>query len=214
MFQSTKVIELGSCAFRQPKAQSHCRFIHGYRLLSKIWFNCKELDENNWVLDFGSLKALKEELEDIFDHSLLVSVDDPHLEVFKNLSSLGVAKLVIMHGGVGIEKFAEKVFYHADVFAKNQTNNRVWVTKVEVWEHEKNSAIYQNENAYTFVDPEEAGLPNLDKTLDKLGLIPEEIKLEAPAPVAPLQENPNAARVGNVKTTGWSNPFAGTSWGA
>ena len=55
-FTSTKIIELGSCAFRQPKAESHCRFIHGYRLTAKFWFGANQLDKNNWVVDFGSLK--------------------------------------------------------------------------------------------------------------------------------------------------------------
>ena len=60
MFQSTKVLELGSCAFRQPRAShSHCRFVHGYKLSAKFWFEAKELDENNWVVDFGGLKDFK-----------------------------------------------------------------------------------------------------------------------------------------------------------
>ena len=63
MFSSTKIIELGSCAFRQPQATSHCRFVHGYRLVGKFWFGANELDENNWVVDFGSLKHLKNILQ-------------------------------------------------------------------------------------------------------------------------------------------------------
>ena len=62
-FQSTKIIELGSCAFRQPAADSHCRFLHGYRLTAKFWFGANELDKNNWVVDFGSLSHLKKILK-------------------------------------------------------------------------------------------------------------------------------------------------------
>ena len=58
-FTSTKILELGSCAFRQPKADSHCRFLHGYRLTAKFWFRASQLDKNNWVVDFGSLGYLK-----------------------------------------------------------------------------------------------------------------------------------------------------------
>ena len=72
-FQSTKIIDLGSCAFRQPKAVSHCRFIHGYRLKAKFWFESDKLDSNNWVVDFGSLKPLKKKLENQFDHTLCES---------------------------------------------------------------------------------------------------------------------------------------------
>jgi 6-pyruvoyltetrahydropterin/6-carboxytetrahydropterin synthase len=141
MFQSTKIIELGSCAFRQPKASSHCRHIHGYRLISKIWFACEKLDKNNWVMDFGGLKELKSNLENIFDHTLVISSDDPCLNIFKELEKQDAAKLVIMEG-VGIEKFAQTVFYTANKFVKEKTSNRVWVEQVEVWEHEKNSAKF------------------------------------------------------------------------
>ena len=62
-FESTKVIDLGSCAFRQPQAESHCKFIHGYRLKAKFWFTADKLDKNHWVVDFGGLKELKKLLE-------------------------------------------------------------------------------------------------------------------------------------------------------
>ena len=65
---STKKLILGSCAFRQPFADSHCKFIHGYLLYVKFWFECNELDKNNWVVDFGSFKKLKDSLENKFDH--------------------------------------------------------------------------------------------------------------------------------------------------
>ena len=64
MFSSTKIIELGSCAFRQPQADSHCRFLHGYRLTAKFWFEADRLDQNNWVVDFGGLKGLKKLMKD------------------------------------------------------------------------------------------------------------------------------------------------------
>lgn len=52
--------ELGlSCAFRQWKADSHCKYIHGYALAFKFKFETDTLDSNNWVVDFGNLKELK-----------------------------------------------------------------------------------------------------------------------------------------------------------
>ena len=79
-FTSTKILELGSCAFRQPKAaHSHCRFIHGYRLTAKFWFGTNQLDENHWVVDFGGFKGLKEELKRTFDHKTVISKKDPFL---------------------------------------------------------------------------------------------------------------------------------------
>jgi len=147
-FQSTKVIELGSCAFRQWKADhSHCKFIHGYRLVAKFWFAASELDNKNWVVDFGGLKQLKEALEKQFDHTFCVAGDDPLLSYFKQLHDLGAVDLRVMQNGVGIERTAEWCYNTADKIIKEITNGRCCVEKVEVWEHEKNSAIYSVKKA-------------------------------------------------------------------
>ncbi len=144
MFSSTKIIELGSCAFRQPQATSHCRFVHGYRLIGKFWFGANELDENNWVVDFGGLKDLKKKLEDHFDHTTVIADNDPALDSFRKLHEEGIVDLRIMQGGVGIEKFAEFCFKTADKYVKELTNRRCFASRVEVFEHEKNSAIYED----------------------------------------------------------------------
>ena len=142
-FQSTKVIELGSCAFRQPKANhSHCRFLHGYRLTAKFWFASGELDENNWVVDFGGLKGLKEKFKNQFDHTTCVAADDPALPIFKELEKAGACDLRVMANGTGVERIAEWCYDTADFFIKAATNDRCWVEKVEVFEHEDNSAVF------------------------------------------------------------------------
>lgn len=164
-FTSTKIIELGSCAFRQPSADSHCRFVHGYRLTAKFWFRAKELDHNNWVVDFGGLKGLKKILEDQFDHTTCIARTDPKLELFKKMRDAGVCDLRIMDG-VGIEKFAEWCHGTADEFVKGVTNMRCRCVAVEVFEHEKNSAIYStdiSELTYTDEAPEPVKEVNVDK---------------------------------------------------
>ena len=113
-FYSTKVIPLGSCAFRQPYADSHCKFLHGYRLQAKFWFACDKLDHKNWVVDFGGLKNLKRSLENIFDHKTVVWSQDPELETFRMLESKGLVELVELKQGVGIERFAELCCEMAD----------------------------------------------------------------------------------------------------
>ena len=142
-YVSTKVIPLGSCAFRQPLAESHCRFIHGYRLQAKFWFTCSSLDKNNWVVDFGALKGLKTILEETFDHKTVVSGTDPDMDMFKKLEKRKMIELVIMADGVGIERFANFCFDIANDYLDVSTYGRCWVQKVEVWEHEGNSAIYE-----------------------------------------------------------------------
>lgn len=147
-FTSTKILELGSCAFRQPNADSHCRFLHGYRLTAKFWFKTNQLDENNWVVDFGSLSHLKKILKKQFDHTTVLDKDDPYLESFTGLGDAEVLDLRVMDG-VGIEKFAEYCFTISNNVILEQSEGRCWVDKVEVFEHENNSAIYTENIATT-----------------------------------------------------------------
>jgi len=210
-FFSTKVIELGSAAFRQPKATSHCKFVHGYRLKAKIWVAAEILDSNNWVFDFGSFKELKATLQKTFDHKLVIDKNDPAKHVFRELERYGAVDIIEMDG-VGIEKFAEFVFNQTDTFVKYTTQNRVWCEKVEVFEHEDNSAIYQISDKKTdeckskCCKKEEPTLPSVIEKAEEP--VPLQTQSNIPAP------GPQPAQFGNKVTTGWSNPFAGTSWGA
>ena len=71
-----------SCAFRQALADSHCSLVHGYSLGFRFEFEAFELDEKNWVYDFGNCKWIKQYLEDNFDHKLAVDKNDPNLNDF------------------------------------------------------------------------------------------------------------------------------------
>ena len=62
-----------SCAFRQWRADSHCKYIHGYALQVKITFRSATLDDRNWVQDFGGLTQLKTWLTEWFDHKMIVA---------------------------------------------------------------------------------------------------------------------------------------------
>jgi 6-pyruvoyltetrahydropterin/6-carboxytetrahydropterin synthase len=142
-FFSTKVIELGSCAFRQWRAtHSHCQYIHGYQLKAKFYFGATSLDEKNWVVDFGGLKDIKKILNDQFDHTLCVAQDDPLLPFWQELNNQRGCQLRIMES-VGIEKTAEWCFNQVNKHITLATKGRCWLEKVEVFEHENNSAIYE-----------------------------------------------------------------------
>ena len=74
-----------SCAFRQPLAtHSHCSLLHGYALSFSFKFGCEQLDDKNWVVDFGGLKELKAWLKDNFDHKITVSKDDEQIDRILN----------------------------------------------------------------------------------------------------------------------------------
>lgn len=129
-----------SCAFRQPNANhSHCSLIHGYALSFTFVFGARELDNKNWVVDFGGLGKLKDYLESMFDHTVAVDSKDPLLKEFMNSK---IPMNIRVMEGVGCEKFAEHAYKFADKLIAKETNNRCWVESVEVKEHGANSAIY------------------------------------------------------------------------
>jgi 6-pyruvoyltetrahydropterin/6-carboxytetrahydropterin synthase len=132
-----------SCCFRQWRAKSHCRFLHGYALAIAVTFEAEGLDENNWMIDFGSLKGFKGWLEDTFDHKLLVAEDDPALYVFKGLESYMVAEIVVVPS-TGCEAFAKLIYECAAVWLidNGYHRDRVRVLSVAVREHGSNEASY------------------------------------------------------------------------
>ena len=145
MFVSTKTYghEIGlSACFRQWRAESHCRLLHGYALAVKFEFAAEELDVRNWVVDFGSLKSLKGMLEDTFDHTLLVAQDDPQFKALMALDVLGLARVVVVDA-TGCEAFAKLIFGCTEVWLRdNGYSPRCLLKSVEVREHGANSAIY------------------------------------------------------------------------
>jgi 6-pyruvoyltetrahydropterin/6-carboxytetrahydropterin synthase len=147
MYQSGKRYghEAGfSCAFRQWKARSHCKTLHGYPLAFDFLFESNELDDTSWIVDFGGMKSLKSILEDTFDHKTIIAEDDPHLDYFRQGHNLGVLDLVVLPAA-GCEKFAEYVFEVADTWLKDAGYKpRVMLVSVKVSEHGGNHATYVN----------------------------------------------------------------------
>ena len=145
-FKSTKTYKSTkgfSCCFRQFKATSHCRFLHGYSLEIYLEFEAKELDERNWVVDYGGLKDLENKFRKYFDHKTLIDINDPHIEWFETGQDLGLLDLVILEDGVGSEMFALKVYkLTSEWLNDSEYAGRCEITKVEIKEHDSNSAFY------------------------------------------------------------------------
>ncbi len=158
MFISTKVFDGFSCCFRQWKATTtHCQYLHGYGVSFKVWFE-GELDERNWVWDFGGMKRAKTKIDGrspkewmdyMFDHTVLIAEDDPirmqfemmHNDQPRGKQYEGPMRIRIVPA-TGAEKFAEFIFNKLNPFVQEETNGRVKVKQVEFREHGKNSAIY------------------------------------------------------------------------
>lgn len=146
VFLSSKTIgnERGiSCCFRQPFADSHCNQLHGYPLGFRFIFGARELDERNWVIDFGpnGFGKIRKWVETTFDHKLILDYNDPKFDEIFALQNLGVASITVLDG-VGCENFAWHTWRMAEDIIDNQTDGRCWVDSVEVFEHAANSGIY------------------------------------------------------------------------
>jgi 6-pyruvoyltetrahydropterin/6-carboxytetrahydropterin synthase len=149
-FQSSKVFDGFSTVFRQHTAETtHCRFVHGYGISFKVYFEGK-LDQRNWVWDFGGMKRAttkidgkspKEWMDFMFDHTLIVAEDDPFKNAFIEMGEAGAAQVRIIPA-TGAEKFAEYIFNKVNEFVIKETEGRVEVIKVKFMEHGKNAAYY------------------------------------------------------------------------
>lgn len=145
-FYSTKTYHnLGPVAYRQWKADSHCNLIHGYALSFHFVFGTDTLDARSWAIDFGSLRPLRDLLEDWFDHTYLLAVDDPEYNFIKQLHDRGIAKIVEVEK-TGCEGIADFLYNYIndpkDGFLRQLAGDRdIWCTEVHVRETPSNMAM-------------------------------------------------------------------------
>ena len=140
-FKSTKRFTGFPCTHRQWRAESHCRFVHGYSREFYFEFEATTLTPEGWVVDFGGLKEIKSWLGHMFDHTFLVAQDDPAMESFKKLDAEGVIQLRVLPNP-GMEGSAEHVYLEASRILKKLYGDRARITLVKVSENDNNSAIY------------------------------------------------------------------------
>lgn len=149
-YTSTKVYDGFSTCFRQWKAAStHCKYLHGYGVSFKVWF-VGELDDRNWVFDFGGMKRAintidgmlpKDWMNWLLDHTVIVAEDDPELDLFRNMDKHGIIQLRVLPA-TGAERFAEYLHGKLNKFVIEETKGRVRVQAVEFREHGRNTATY------------------------------------------------------------------------
>lgn len=152
------------CAYRQwrasdkPNGAPGCNRIHGYSFSMKFYFGTNDLDVRNWAMDYGGLKELKNVLEEQFDHRLLVSSDDPHLDWYKEAERRGIATLTILPK-LGCESLADMLYkyvnyiYIPDMLGASEAA-RLWCFRVEVRETQNNMAFREGHREWneTLID--------------------------------------------------------------
>lgn len=146
-FQSTKSYYNFPCAHRQFRHDGSCRLVHGYSRSFHFVFGSETLDKCGFVVDYGGLKELKQHLDYMFDHTLLLNEDDPLWDKFKELEQCGACELRTMPYGIGMEGTAQYLAEYADNLIRTKTKGRAWVISAESRENDKNSSIYFNPEA-------------------------------------------------------------------
>ena len=143
-FKSSKRFGPITTGHRQWRDKGHCSYVHGYGRYVRLTFEATELDERGWVMDFGDLKGVKSWIESEWDHRTLIAADDPVIPELKALEKVGGINLNILPEGYlpGIEESCRYLYDKLNPVIQRKTNNRVEITRVEIWETEKNQGEY------------------------------------------------------------------------
>lgn len=154
MYRITKRFNDYPFAHRQPSHDGHCKLIHGHNWDFEICLEASQLDENGFVYDFGKFGWLKSQFDAMFDHTLVLNQDDPHLEYIRRVlgdQQSGQREIfqfanIVTVPSCSCEGLAEFVYNLLSETIEADTDGRVRVQYVKVYEDRKNTAIYTNEN--------------------------------------------------------------------
>lgn len=140
MFTCSKSYRDISFAHRQDQHDGHCALIHGHNWTFTFEFAAESLDANGFVIDFGKLGFLRDEIWRRFDHAYVynrgdeasVALVQAHPNLFKPLeldhcSCEGIARYLLD-------------LFQPEVAAA--TAGRVRISAVAVEEDSKNVARY------------------------------------------------------------------------
>lgn len=142
MITCTKRYDDFPFAHRQPNHDGHCALIHGHNWGIEFEFAATQLDECGFVIDFGKLKWLKDWLNALFDHTLVLNVTDPWLGFLEDRlmrAAKPMAKIVKVPD-CSCEGLAAWLLDKVNAVVHEHTDGRVFVRRVTVIEDSKNSA--------------------------------------------------------------------------
>lgn len=100
-----------------------CQNLHGHNYRVRVHLKAEQLDELGMVLDFADLKEMMQEILGPFDHRVINDI--PPFDQRNTTAEL----------------FSEYVF--AEVARRLADQERVRVTRVEVWENDTACAVYE-----------------------------------------------------------------------
>jgi 6-pyruvoyltetrahydropterin/6-carboxytetrahydropterin synthase len=100
-----------------------CQNLHGHNYRVRVYLRAERLDELGMVLDFADLKEIMQEILGPFDHRVINDI--PPFDQRNTTAEL----------------FSEFVF--VEVARRLADQERVRVTRVEVWENDTACAVYE-----------------------------------------------------------------------
>lgn len=122
-----------------------CAKFHGYDRTVTMKIE-GEVDDHGWVFPFGAFKAIRSWLEYYFDHTAVISADDPRLEeVIKFNDQAKIFNLRVLPSGVSMEMSALFIWSMASLYVYAVTEGRCHLVEVECREHEKNASTLKFE---------------------------------------------------------------------
>jgi len=121
------------CVYRNRLAIDKTSLFHGHVLRFSIGLFCaSQSDLVNFIE--RSSDWMVEYLEEVFDHTLILSSEDPMVNLCVGLENEGVVDIRVMKE-VGLSDFAEMIKSDFAGVLERQTDGRVWLEFVSVREH-------------------------------------------------------------------------------
>ncbi len=135
----TKTYSNLKAAHRQWRHPGHCHFAHGENWVVHLTIGCHQLDDQNFVVDYGGLRPVRNWLEYLLDHTLLIDQDDPARDTFQALHDAKLCDLRIVPSA-SAEGLCRFILQKAEQIVHELTGGRAFVTEVVVEEDTKNTA--------------------------------------------------------------------------
>ena len=112
-----------------------CKDLHGHNGKVEIEVSSQSLDRRGMVVDFGDInRIVKEWIDQVLDHKLLLAREDPLVPVLLNLNE----PLFLMDTNPTAENIAKLIYEYAH-------SQGLAVTEVRLWETATSFATYRNE---------------------------------------------------------------------
>ena len=135
MYSITKEFRF-EAAHRLMLHKGACANIHGHSYRVEVVIEAPEVNENGMVRDFGDLALFKERIAAIYDHKILLNLEDPLARVLWSWNS--ECKMTTFPTAPTAENLAREMYEWLTIRFRG-------VRSVTVWETEKCSATYTSE---------------------------------------------------------------------